>query len=76
MATSTPTDTRHRCPPEVIRHAVWLFCRLRLSDRDAEERLRTRGTVGTRVKVIAVRAFCPSSLLLGPPGAGTSILAR
>ena len=29
---------RHRFPPDVIRHAVWLYFRFTLSLRDVEER--------------------------------------
>jgi len=34
---------RHRFPPEVIRHAVWLYARFTLSFRDVEELLAERG---------------------------------
>ncbi|HEV2363615.1 MAG TPA: IS6 family transposase [Caulobacteraceae bacterium] len=34
---------RHRFPPDVIRHAVWLYFRFTLSIRDAEELLAQRG---------------------------------
>jgi len=34
---------RHRFPPEVIRHAVWLYARFTLSFRDVEEMLAERG---------------------------------
>ena len=34
---------RHRFPPEVIRHAVWLYLRFTLSYRDVEELLAKRG---------------------------------
>ena len=34
---------RHRFPPEVIRHAVWLYFRFTLSYRDVEEMLAERG---------------------------------
>ncbi len=34
---------RHRFPPEVIRHAVWLHFRFTLSLRDVEELLAERG---------------------------------
>jgi putative transposase len=34
---------RHRFPPDVICHAVWLFLLFTLSDRDAEELLAERG---------------------------------
>jgi putative transposase len=34
---------RHRFPPEIIRHAVWLYLRFTLSYRDVEELLAERG---------------------------------
>ena len=34
---------RHRFPPDVIRHAVWLYFRFTLSFRDVEEMLAARG---------------------------------
>src|SRR5476649_1966546 len=34
---------RHRFPPDVIRHAVWLYFRFTLSLRDVEEMLAERG---------------------------------
>ena len=34
---------RHRFPPAVIRHAVWLYFRFTLSFRDVEEMLAERG---------------------------------
>ena len=34
---------RHRFPPDVIRHAVWLYLRFTLSYRDVEEILAERG---------------------------------
>jgi putative transposase len=34
---------RHRFPPDVIRHAVWLYFRLALSLRDVEALLAERG---------------------------------
>jgi transposase-like protein len=34
---------RHRFPPEVIRHAVWLYFRFNLSLRDVEELMAQRG---------------------------------
>ena len=37
------TFKRHRLPPDVIRHAVWLYFRLTLSLRDVEEILAERG---------------------------------
>jgi len=34
---------RHRFPPDIIRHAVWLYFRFTLSLRDVEEMLAQRG---------------------------------
>jgi transposase-like protein len=34
---------RHRFPPEIIRHAIWLYARFTLSYRDVEEMLAERG---------------------------------
>ena len=34
---------RHRSPPDVIRHAVWLYLRFTLSYRDVEDLLAERG---------------------------------
>ena len=34
---------RHRFPPDVIRHAIWLYLRFTLSYRDVEELLAERG---------------------------------
>jgi putative transposase len=34
---------RHQFPPEIIRHAVWLYLRFTLSHRDVEELLAERG---------------------------------
>jgi transposase-like protein len=34
---------RHQYPPEIIRHAVWLYLRFTLSYRDVEELLAERG---------------------------------
>ncbi len=35
--------TRHRFPPDVIRHAVWLYLRFTLSYRYVEDLLAERG---------------------------------
>ncbi len=34
---------RHRFPPDIIRHSIWLYARFTLSYRDAEEMLAERG---------------------------------
>ena len=39
---------RHRFPPEVIRHAVWLYFRFSLSVRDVEEMMAHRGVEVSR----------------------------
>ena len=35
---------RHRFPPAIIQHAVWLYLRFTLSYRDVEELLTERGS--------------------------------
>jgi transposase-like protein len=34
---------RHRFPPPIIQHAIWLYLRLTLSYRDVEDLLAERG---------------------------------
>jgi putative transposase len=34
---------RHRFPPPIIQHAIWLYLRFTLSYRDVEELLAERG---------------------------------
>jgi hypothetical protein len=34
---------RHRFPPEIIQHVVWLYHRFNLSSRDIEELMAERG---------------------------------
>jgi len=46
---------RHRFPPEVIQHAVWLYFRFNLSHRDIEDLLAKRGIC---VSYEAVRLWC------------------
>ena len=43
MQTSTISYKRHRFPPEVIAHAIWLYVRFNLSLREVEEMLLERG---------------------------------
>ena len=38
-----PTYARHRFPPQIIQHAVWLYFRFALSYRDVEDLLAERG---------------------------------
>ena len=39
---------RHRFPPEIIQHAVWLYHRFNVSHRDTEDLLVRRGIVVSR----------------------------
>ncbi len=50
-----PSYKRHRFPPEIIGHAVWLYFRFALSYRDVEELLAERGVVLTYE---TVRQWC------------------
>ena len=44
---SAPSYKRHRFPPAIIGHAVWLYFRFALSYRDVEELLAERGVIVT-----------------------------
>jgi len=44
---------RHRFPPDIIRHAVWLYLRFTLSYRDAEDLLAERGLTVSKLLEIA-----------------------
>ncbi len=46
---------RHRSPPEIISHAVWLYYRFCLSFRDVEDLLAERGV---SVSYEAIRSWC------------------
>jgi len=46
---------RHRFPPEIIQHAVWLYYRYNLSHRDIEDLLAERGIA---VSYEAIRLWC------------------
>ena len=46
---------RHRFPPEIISHAVWLYHRFRLSFRDVEDLLAERGVI---VSHETIRSWC------------------
>ncbi len=43
MQTSDIIFKRHRFPPQIIAHAVWLYLRFNLSLREVEEMLLERG---------------------------------
>jgi putative transposase len=53
--TAAPTYKRHRFPPAIIGHAVWLYFRFALSYRDVEELLAERGVI---VTYETIRQWC------------------
>ncbi len=53
--TSSPSYKRHRFPPAISGHAVWLYFRFALSYRDVEEILAERGVV---LAYETVRQWC------------------
>src|SRR5262247_3585279 len=55
MKTSSITYRKHRFPPEIISHGVWLYFRFCLSHRDVEELLFVRGII---VSYEAIRKWC------------------
>jgi len=55
MKKSTTLYKRHRFPPEIIQHAVWLYHRFNLSHRDVEDLLAERGIT---VSYEAIRLWC------------------
>ena len=49
---SSPTTSlykKHRFPPAIIAHAVWLYHRVSLSFREVQELLAERGVIGNAV---------------------------
>jgi len=58
------TFKRHRFPPDIISHAVWLYCRFNLSHRDIEDLLAGRGVF---VSCESIRLWCKK---FGPEFAG------
>jgi putative transposase len=46
---------RHRFPPAIIQHAVWLYHRFNLSSRDIEDLLAERGIA---VSYESIRLWC------------------
>ncbi len=55
MNTNPQRYRRHRFPPEIISHAVWLYHRFCLSFRDVEDLLAERGVI---VSYEAIRYWC------------------
>jgi putative transposase len=52
---SLPSYKRHRFPPAIIGHAVWLYFHFALSYRDVEELLAERGVI---VTYETIRQWC------------------
>jgi len=52
---AAPNYKRHRFPPQIIAHAVWLYFRFALSYRDVEELLAERGVI---VTYETIRQWC------------------
>ena len=48
---------RHQFPPDIIRHAVWLYLRFTLSFRDVEDLLAERGLDVSYEGVVKVTGF-------------------
>jgi hypothetical protein len=61
MSTPSISYKRHRFPPEIITHAVWLYCRFNFSFREVEEMFLERG-IGVSYETI--RRWLQNS---GPP---------
>ena len=55
MTTRRSRYLRHRFPPEIISHAVWLYHRYCMSFRDVEDLLAERGII---VSYETVRQWC------------------
>ena len=55
MNSSKSIYKRHRFPPEIIQHTVWLYHRFNLSHRDIEDLLAKRGIA---VSYEAIRLWC------------------
>jgi putative transposase len=55
MNPPTSAYYRHRFPPEIISHCVWLYFRFSLSFRDVEEMMNERGVT---VTYESVREWC------------------
>ena len=55
MNKSTSLYKRHRFPPEIIQHAVWLYFRFNLSHRDIVDMLAERGFIVSRE---SMRLWC------------------
>jgi transposase-like protein len=66
MSKFTSLYKRHRFPPEIVQHAVWLYHRFNLSARDIEDLLAERGI---SVSYESIRLWC---IKFGPDTPGDS----
>ena len=64
MKRSASLYKRHRFPPDIIQHAVWLYLRFNLSHREIEDLLAERGIF---VSYESIRLWC---IKFGPRYAG------
>jgi putative transposase len=55
MNTRAHPYKRHRFPPDIIQHAVWLYYRFNISHRDIEDLLAQRGIEVSRE---SIRLWC------------------
>jgi putative transposase len=55
VSASSSLYRRHRFPPAIISHAVYLYCRFAVSYRDVEEMLAVRGIT---VSYETIRRWC------------------
>ena len=63
---------RHRFPSVIIQHAVWLYYRFNLSQRDIEDLLAKRGI---EVSYESIRLWCNKFGPITPNGCEVSIVA-
>jgi putative transposase len=54
---------RHRFPPDIIQHAVWLYLRFTLSYRDVEDLLPERGLDNSYCPMPAISLLDPDLLV-------------
>jgi transposase-like protein len=56
---------RHRFPPDIIQHAVWLYLRFTFSYRDVEDLLAKRGLMVSNESIRRNRAVAsPASIVM------------
>jgi len=76
----TISFARHQFPPEIIRHAVWLYVRFTLSYRDVEDLLAERGLdvsyETVRRWALKIRAVVRSRTSRSTPAANGALASR